>query len=165
MEEFGDKPVSYEVAKLAHAAGFKSNIGLGHCKPKGQYYNCDGELNGGVIKEIKSYLNKDGLHETISAPTHDALHAWIRQNRGVLICIYNNASGYLWSLSKVPGGTDLGYSEYAGPNNSGVWDEYDDAFEHALKLVLTKSLDDFYNETPKELFHWGNYADFLIKNG
>ena len=89
---------------------------------------------------------------------------YIREERGVLIQPYNNASGYLWNMMKVDGGTDLGYSEYSGNDlSSGTFKTWDDAVGNAIELELKGGLEKFKKETSGDKFHWGNYADYLLK--
>jgi len=71
-----------------------------------------------------------------SAPTQSLLQKFIRENRGVHIEIHKNASGYYWSMCRADGGTDLGWSDYSGPNMGGVWDSFEDALEKGLQESL-----------------------------
>jgi hypothetical protein len=85
--------------------------------------------------------------------------------KNVLISVYTNASGFLWSLMKVEGGTDLGFSDESGDcEMSGTFTSYEKAFENALDLVSKCDLEKFEKECPKNKFHWGNYAEWLIKH-
>jgi len=87
---------------------------------------------------------------------------FIREERGVLIQVYNNASGYLWSMAKNVGGTDLGFSYYSGTDDSsGTFKTYNDAMETAINLELNKGgLNKFQKEFKP--FHWENYAFYLL---
>lgn len=83
----------------------------------------------------------------------------------VLISVYTNASGFLWSMMMVKGGTDLGYSEHNGDcEMSGSFTSYENALEDALNLVAKCGLKKFQKDCPKNEFHWGNYAGWLSKN-
>lgn len=85
--------------------------------------------------------------------------------KNVLICVYRNASGFLWSMMKADSGTDLGYSDFSGDcEESGAFTTYEKAFEDALNLVDKCDLDKFKSEFPVDKFHWGCYAQFLIDN-
>lgn len=85
--------------------------------------------------------------------------AYLIKERGVTLTIYNNASGWMWSICKAKGGTMLGHN----------WDikkyytftEYNDCFKDALKYLNLKTLEEFKEESKP--FHWGNYASFLGK--
>lgn len=84
-----------------------------------------------------------------------------RKSTGVLITIYRNGSGYLWSMSKDDSGTDLGWSEYDGNcEHSGAFHSNMDALEHALDLVEQCPLPQFKKEFGKN-FHWGLYSKHI----
>jgi len=88
---------------------------------------------------------------------------YIREKRGVLICVYRNGSGYLWGMESSGSGTCYGDSGYSGNcEHSGAFIEYDDAMTTAITLQGACSLEAFQSETPNKKFHWGNYADFII---
>ena len=79
--------------------------------------------------------------------------------KNVLISVYTNASGFLWSIMKVDSGTDLGWSEYNGDcEMSGTFTTYENALEDALNLVAKCDLKKFQKDCPNDKFHWGNYA-------
>ena len=91
------------------------------------------------------------------------IHKEIMNTKGIIISVYNNASGFLWSMAKLPGGTDLGWSEYEGNcEYSGAFKEYEDALEDAVILVNKCDLESFRKETNG--IHWGLYAQHLHKN-
>lgn len=91
--------------------------------------------------------------------------AYIRENRGVLIVVYRNGSGYLWSMECAESGTNYGDSGYSGDcEMSGAFTSYDLAMTTAIELQGACSLDAFKSETPNKKFHWGNYADFIIEH-
>jgi hypothetical protein len=150
--------IKYPTAKAAKAAGFKPEHPSTDYVP-GFIYDAEDIISLLVETEIQEEDYRRG--DYFLRPTQSVLHKWVRDNRGVLIQVYNNASGYLWAMAKIPGGTDLGYSEYNGPNSSGCWDSYEEAFEDALQQVLKGTLDKFHDDTNKDKFHWGNFADYL----
>lgn len=85
--------------------------------------------------------------------------------KGVLISVYTNASGFLWSMMKVSDGTDLGWSEENGDCKwSGTFTSYENALEDGLNLVAKCDLNKFQNDCPKDKFHWGNYAGWLSQH-
>lgn len=49
------------------------------------------------------------------------------------IDIYNNACGYGYVISKADNGTHIVNDLCNGPNNGGVWDNYEGALEAALQ--------------------------------
>lgn len=82
--------------------------------------------------------------------------------KNILICVYTNASGFLWNIMKVDCGTYLGYSEYRGNDlASGTFVEYEDALEDALDLISKGSLEEFEKDIPPIDFHWSNFATWL----
>lgn len=92
------------------------------------------------------------------------IHKSIMDDHNILVSVYTNASGFLWSMMMVDSGTDLGYSEYSGNClDSGSFVTYIDALDHALCLIQQCNLEQFRKEV-KASFHWGNYADHLITN-
>jgi len=150
--------IKYKTALLANKAGFRARTT--------HMFDRNGELQR--TPSIKEVVRDGGLEalktpNQIFTPTQEVLHKWIRKNRGVLIQVYNNASGYLWALAKVPGGTDLGWSDFTGNcEMSGCFKSYEDAYEDALELTLSGSLEEFRaNEEYGK--HWGNYAGYLRK--
>lgn len=41
-------------------------------------------------------------------------HKVIMDTKNILVSVYTNASGFLWSIMKVDSGTDLGWSGFKG---------------------------------------------------
>lgn len=75
---------------------------------------------------------------TYSAPTHALGIEWIRVNFNKIITIYANASGYCFEIhdSSELGGSHVYDSDITGPNESGCWDNFEDANEAALLYTL-----------------------------
>ena len=85
--------------------------------------------------------------------------------KNVLISVYTNASGFLWSIMKVDSGTDLGWSEFNGDcEMSGTFTSYENALEDALNLVSKCDLNKYKKKCPNNNFHWFNYASWLNKH-
>lgn len=141
-----DQLVSFETAKLAKEKGFDWECN--------SYYESSNYL---VNQHLKENWNKFKLQ---SAPTQSLLQRFIRENRGVHIEVHRNASGYYWSMCMSDGGTDLGWSDISGSNDSGVWDSFENALENALQVQLSYDLP---NDT-KIIKHWGNYVEFALKS-
>ena len=146
--------ITFETAKLAKEKGFDwvclNMYHLDAYEPN--------KIQLSTITAIKRYI-KLKLGYILLAPTQSLLQKFIRETRGVHIEIYRNASGYYWSMCKEEGGTDLGWSEYSGPNDGGVWDFFEDTLENALQIQLSYDL-------PNNMIiikHWGNYVEFAIK--
>ena len=87
---------------------------------------------------------------------------FIRETRGVVINVYRNASGWLWSMQMTDGGTDLGWSDFTGDDKwSKTFTSYEKAFMDAVELELNYGC---YHECCKDkskIGHWANYAGQL----
>lgn len=132
--------VSLEIAKIAKELGF--DWPCTHRWREPETISPKPFIQGGGYT-IKSINTKTYFHDTDKiihtlAPEQHLLQKWIRENSDYMISIYNNASGYLWDISKVNGGTHITWSEYRGTNESGCWDKYEDALENALIYALNK---------------------------
>lgn len=77
------------------------------------------------------------MNNGITAPLYQQVVDWIRE-KGIVISVYNNASGYLWNMAKTACGTNIADSDYDGTNDSGCWDEYYGALEHAIEQALKR---------------------------
>ncbi len=85
--------------------------------------------------------------------------------KNVLVSVYTNASGFLWSMMKVDSGTDLGWSDHNGDHPmSGAFTSYENALQDALDLVAKCDLKKFSKDCPVGKFHWGNYAEWLSEH-
>lgn len=92
-------------------------------------------------------------------------HAIIMEEKNIIVSVYTNASGFLWSFSMLDSGTDLGWSDHNGDcEMSGSFTSYNNAFADALDLIDMCDLDQFRKEIPFNQSHWGNYSDHLNKN-
>ena len=105
-----DEIITLETAKLAHAKGCPM-----------------------IIKQCSPNPTEACVFHLI---TQALLQRWLREKRNVMLSVYNNASGYLWNKADTVGGTDRGWSEYTGPNDSGVWDTHEGALEDGLQKSL-----------------------------
>lgn len=147
-----DQIISYETAKLAKEKGFIS------IKP-----NCYGDnLAYSNDNELKPACRSNVVEGYILAPTQSLLQKFIREKRGVHIEIRRNASGYYWDMCKADGGTNLGYSDFTGINEGGVWDSFEEALENALYVQLSYDLPKDLKEKSKTIKHWANYAGYAI---
>ncbi len=91
-------------------------------------------------------------------------HKEIMDNKNIIIQVYTNASGFLWTLSKLDSGTDLGWCDYNGNCEiSGSFKTYEDALEDAITLINLCDLDKYKKEITLN-FHWGNYSKHLNNN-
>jgi hypothetical protein len=85
--------------------------------------------------------------------------AYLREERGVVLSIYNNASGFLWAIAKEKSGTNLGDSWDIKQYHS--FKDYNECFKNAMEHLMLKDLKEF--EAECKPFHWSNYANFLGK--
>ena len=80
--------------------------------------------------------------KNISLPLKQQVFRWFRNKHNILATVYSNASGYLYEWHDAIGGTHRGWSEYEGPNDSGVWDSYEEAesacIDKLIELVKSK---------------------------
>ena len=120
-----DQLVSYEIAKLANEKGFN------HMKS-----NCYGDNMAYQEGELINTLSGNTVIGYILAPTQSLLQKWLRETKDKVICVYSNASGYLWSIDKVSG-THIKYSMYTGDcEESGAFTTYELALEKGLQEAL-----------------------------
>lgn len=72
-------------------------------------------------------------------PTQSVAQKWLRETKNLHICIYRNASGYGYDISKADNGTHIINDLSDVPNDGGQWDTYEEALEtgiqEALKLI------------------------------
>jgi hypothetical protein len=161
MNKIEPQYVTFTQAKLLKEKGFDEEAKMIYYHPP-KIDSFHGLIKGGpgYGRKYNYYKDKpkDGS-ERIHVTTQSLLQNWIRETRGVHIEIHRNASGWFWSMCKSENGTYLGYSKFSGPNDSGVWDEHDDALENALQIQLTYDLPNSLNV----IKHWGNYVELAIE--
>ena len=88
-------------------------------------------------------------------------HKQIMLEKNIIVSVYTNASGFLWSMCMVNSGTDLGWSDHNGDcEMSGTFTTYENALEDALNLIDKCDLDRFRRENTDSNFHWGNYSSY-----
>ena len=79
------------------------------------------------------YRNSDDYHP---APLKSQAFQFFREKFNILANVYANASGYLFEWHDYVGGTHRGWSEYEGPNDSGVWDSYEEAENACINKLI-----------------------------
>lgn len=118
--------VTLETAKLLRKKGFSE-----YCK--------DVIDDNNIIRETLYRTNDELPKQCYSRPTQSIAQKWIRETKNLHICIYNNASGYGYEISKADNGTYISNDLSDGPNDGGQWDTYEEALEagifEALKLI------------------------------
>ena len=87
-------------------------------------------------------------------------HYVLMEKKRVLISVYTNASGYLYSLMKVDGGTNLGWCGFIGDGKGRCFSSYKKALYHALAINEMSDLETFKKE---EDLPWICYTEYLIK--
>ena len=91
-------------------------------------------------------------------------HKKIMETKNIIISVYTNASGFLWSICKVDSGTDLGWCGFNGNCKwSGAFKSYEDCLEDAIELIDKCDLEKFVKESDSSKYHWSNYAEYLNK--
>lgn len=128
-----DEICTYEVAKLAKEKGFPQHIGNDAYIVENEY---DVEYEVGCcypIPFIPDYL------PTITAPAQSLLQRWLREEKGVTICVDIFDDGWFFDISTFYK-QDTGIYEvdipYKSSNVSPVYDTYELALEDALKYAL-----------------------------
>ena len=95
-----------------------------------------------ILNEAYGGWMKNSNTKYVMSPTWEQAFKWLRENYNILATIYSNASGYLYEWHDAVGGTHRGWSEYEGPNDSGVWDTYEEAklacITKLIEIVKTK---------------------------
>lgn len=107
-------------------------------KEKGFNEYCENVIdNNGVLRKTLYRTNNDLPKVCYSRPTQTIVAKWLRETKNVHICIYNNACGYGYEISKADNGTHISNDLKDGPNNGGVWDTYEEALEAGIKEALS----------------------------
>jgi len=121
--------IPYNLALELKALGFDENCFT--------YYKND-QLSD-ILELVKNSEMENVNNEVdnyISAPTFSQAFRWFREKYNTLVTLYSNASGYLFEWHDAIGGTHRGWSEYEGPNDSGVWDTYQEAEIAAIVKII-----------------------------
>jgi len=131
-----------EFIPYEQAAAFKE---LGFNEPCFAYYQKSSVIGNNTILPI-SFRDKTSNFNDYeysklgvpfySAPTFSQAFRWFREKYNILATVYSNASGYLYEWSDNVGGTNRGWSDYEGPNDSGVWDTYEEAELACLNRLI-----------------------------
>lgn len=81
----------------------------------------------------------DGESVEFLCPTLYVAQKWLRETKDLHIEIYRNACGYGYAIVKANNGTWREDDDSRGPNDSGLWNTYEEALEagiqEALKLI------------------------------
>lgn len=125
MEDF----VNFEIAKKLKEKGFTLPVLEIYGK-----FDSDGLFHSQLYCNYCETMDS----EEIIAPTISQVLKWLRDEKNTHIEIYTNASGYDYIISDTPklGGTDRYWGDYAGPNDSGCWDSYEECILAGIEYVL-----------------------------
>lgn len=122
-EEF----VTLETAKLLKKKGFN------------EYCKIVTWEDSGRIAQSAFRTNKELPKLCCSLPTQSLAQKWLRETKNLHIEIYRNACGYGYAIVKANNGTWREDDDSRGPNDSGLWNTYEEALEagiqEALKLI------------------------------
>lgn len=131
--------VSFNIAKRLKWLGFNW--------PCADYWVNDNDSNNGHEHWVVDRMTDDGTPSTneedvvLSRPTICTTAKWLREVKGIHICIWNNACGYGWELSKAgANGTGISvYDDKGDDKDSGMWTTFDGcltaAILHAINLL------------------------------
>lgn len=84
-------------------------------------------------KNVSTLLN---CYKYLSVPPQSVAQKWLRETKNLHICIYNNASGYGYEITKADNGTHILHDFGVGPNDGGKWDTYEEALEAGIQEAL-----------------------------
>ena len=76
-----------------------------------------------------------------SAPSQEVAKKFLREEYNIHIEVWRSAGGWGWNLDKADNGTGMGDSGDEGPNDSGTWDEYEDALNDGIEKACTIIID------------------------
>ena len=122
--------VSFEVAILLKQIGFSYE-----CE---RYYNETGHW----LSLNKCKINHNIYDDMCSAPSQEMAKKFIREEYNIHVEVWRSAGGWGWCIDKANNGTGIADSGDEGPNDSGTWDEYEDALNDGLlkacKIIIDK---------------------------
>lgn len=124
MEDF----VSFELAKKLKEKGFSE-------RTFGAYIPPVKLVHFPLLYSLKNWNKEENVY---SAPTISQVLKWLRIEKDLNIEIVASSFGYSYIISKTPsfGGADVKFSEFEGPNDSGAWDEWEEAALAGIEYVL-----------------------------
>ena len=127
---------TYEVCKLAKEKGFPQD----ECGVNIGYYAWDGLRKiHSLVNSFAWYSDEYNYDNLFLAPTQSLLQRWLREEKGVTICVDIFDDGWFFDISTFYK-QDTGVYEvdipYKSSNVSPVYDTYELALEDALKYAL-----------------------------
>lgn len=122
MEQY----VTFRTAKLLKEKGFPQNIDNVFCILhyfKGSHYEIDGKIQE--------------CDEDVAIPTQSVCLRWLREKHNLCVEPYRTACGYLYTISRIPTGSEIYFDEYSGDDKySGQWTTWEKAIEASIKYCL-----------------------------
>lgn len=94
------------------------------------------KLKTAKLLEANKFGKAYNRYTRTSLITKTAAARWLREKKNLHIEVFSNASGYGFIIDKADNGTSICDSNYDGPNDSGVWND----FEGAMEAGIVKSL-------------------------
>lgn len=89
-----------------------------------------------VTLETVKLLNAILPYRDYYRPSQSLVQKWLREIKNLHICIYRNASGYGYDISKADNGTHIINDLSDGPNDGGQWDTYEEALEVGIQKAI-----------------------------
>lgn len=136
--------ISYDTAVLAKEKGFNEPVYYGYNNEKKLSheeiwnYSCEGGMSLDEWLHSFNEENYDGYK--YSAPTQSLLAKWFRDEHGIHVIPWCNASGWAWELEKVDGThisiMDIDDDIEGTQPESGMFKIYEEALEAGLKEAL-----------------------------
>ena len=130
---------TYEVCKLAKAKGFQLDC-IGYYDFEGEFrFNYESAISNKERTFCHNKYNNIWHRGLTDAPTQSLLQRWLREEKGVTICVDIFDDGWFFDISTFYK-QDTGIYEvdipYKSSNVSPVFDTYELALEDALKYAL-----------------------------
>ena len=128
--------IPYELAVKLKELGFDEpclRVGNPNGHTMWKWIEVDGEPPTVSINDV---IQVPYGEEWTQIPTFSQAFRFFREKYNTLVTLYSNASGYLFEWHDAIGGTHRGWSEYEGPNDSGVWDTYQEAEIAAIVKII-----------------------------
>jgi hypothetical protein len=128
--------IPYDLALELKALGFDEpclRVGNPNGHTMWKWIEVDGEPPTVSINDV---IQVPYGEEWTQIPTFSQAFRFFREKYNTLVTLYSNASGYLFEWHDAIGGTHRGWSEYEGPNDSGVWDTYQEAEIAAIVKLI-----------------------------
>jgi hypothetical protein len=92
----------------------------------------------------------------------DEQHKHIRDTKDIIIQIYTNASGFIWSLQKISDSKYLGRGKFLSDSSKPIrFKSYDDAMSNAINNINKSTLEEFRSGISDYDIDWSNFATYI----